>query len=626
MLRYYPQATGSTLSRQSYLYNASGELIRVGYGNTDYTDYTYDSFGRLSVAELKNAYGDRLGAKDTYQYALHGNEGDRQTTSGQLRQLQKTEKVNGQEVTVFYTYTYDYAGNITEIRKTASDGTLLSLSSYLYDKIGQLTRENVKDDETGVSFTQFYTYTNSGNLTARRKYAYTTGTVSGTPLENIAYTYGDSTFKDLLTSVGGESISYDAIGNPTSYRGATLTFQGRRLLSYTKAGTAVSYAYDADGIRTRKTVGNVRHEYETEGGKVYRELIYNGNTLTFDLRYFYDAAGRPAMLQLLTATDSGSMESTVFYYGTNAQGDVIAIYDANGNRMVSYTYDAWGNTLSTQTNGIWGSTVSSLNPFGYRSYYYDSDTGLYYLQSRYYGPEIGRFINADDIDYLGADGSPLSYNLFAYCENNPVIRSDSTGQWFGLDDLIAGAVGAVIGVASQFVSDVVTSAISGSWQFSSWQTYVGAGVGGAVGGVTTLYVGPVVGAAVGAGASTLIGQTLENVTGGQKRSAAEIVMNTVVDATIGAVVSKAVPVKVSGITSGRNSMNAVFKSGLTKLGNKTASKMSIKVVGKGIASGFVANLGLAFGMGVKSFISNSWQSYQKRQTATPTGTLYWCAP
>ena len=314
-------------------------------------------------------------------------------------------------------------------------------------------------------------------------------------------------------------------------------------------------------------------------------------------------------------TDSGSMESTVFYYGTNAQGDVIAIYDANGNRMVSYTYDAWGNTLSTQTNGIWGSTVSSLNPFGYRSYYYDSDTGLYYLQSRYYDPEIGRFINADDIDYLGADGSPLSYNLFAYCENNPVIRSDSTGQWFGLDDLIAGAVGAVIGVASQFVSDVVTSAISGSWQFSSWQTYVGAGVGGAIGGVTTLYVDPVVGAAVGAGASTLIGQTLENVTGGQKRSAAEIVMNTVVDATIGAVVSKAVPVKVSGITSGRNSMNAVFKSGLTKLGNKTASKMSIKVVGKGIASGFVANLGLAFGMGVKSLISNSWQSYQKRQTA-----------
>lgn len=98
------------------------------------------------------------------------------------------------------------------------------------------------------------------------------------------------------------------------------------------------------------------------------------------------------------------------------------------------------------------------------------------------------------------------------------------------------------------------------------------------------------------------------------------------DATIGAVVSKAVPVKVSGMTSGRNSMDAVFKSGLTKLGNKTASKMSLKVMGKGIASSFVADLGLASGMGVKSFISDSWQSYQKRQTTTPTGPLYWCTP
>lgn len=141
-----------------------------------------------------------------------------------------------------------------------------------------------------------------------------------------------------------------------------------------------------------------------------------------------------------------------------------------------------------------------------------------------------------------------------------------------------------------------------------------------------IYAGPVVGAAVGAGSSTLIGQTLENVTGGQKRSAIEIVKNTVEDAAIGAVVSKAVPVKVSGITSGRNSMDAVFKSGLTKLGNKTVLKMSPKVMGKGLVSGFVADLGLASGMGVKSFISDLLQSDQKRQAATPTGPLYWCAP
>ena len=140
------------------------------------------------------------------------------------------------------------------------------------------------------------------------------------------------------------------------------------------------------------------------------------------------------------------MESTVFYYGTNAQGDVIAIYDANGNKIVSYTYDAWGNTLSTQTNGTWGSTVSSLNPFGYRSYYYDSDTGLYYLQSRYYDPQVRRFINADgqiNNDLLGG-------NLFAYCGNNPVNRMDPEGEaWWHW------AIGAAVVVACA-VATIVT--------------------------------------------------------------------------------------------------------------------------------------------------------------------------
>ena len=474
ILRYYPQAGNIPLAQQTYHYNAAGELTRVGYGATIGTEYTYDSFGRLSVSELKNTYGDRLGAKDTYFYATHGSEGALTRSSGQLRQLKKEERIGESVLTVFYTYTYDNAGNITSIEKADEDGQVIARTSYVYDKAGQLLRENVWDGLASVFFTQCYSYSDSGNLLGRIKYAYTTGAV-GTPLESVDYTYGDSGYGDLLTRVGGESIVYDAIGNPTTYRGASLAFTGRRLLSYTKAGTAVSYAYDADGIRTRKTVGNVRHEYETEGGKVYRELIYNGNTLTFDLRYFYDAAGRPAMLQLLTATDSGSMESTVFYYGTNAQGDVIAIYDANGNRMVSYTYDAWGNTLSTQTNGIWGSTVSSLNPFGYRSYYYDSDTGLYYLQSRYYDPQVRRFINADDYDTLFCSPEGLTdKNLFAYCDNNPVARQDVDGEFWVTIGIMA--IGGTIGAAISSISSIITqSATTGSINWKSVAVSAGAG-------------------------------------------------------------------------------------------------------------------------------------------------------
>lgn len=172
-------------------------------------------------------------------------------------------------------------------------------------------------------------------------------------------------------------------------------------------------------------MGNTRHEYESEGGKIYREQIFEGNTLQSDLRYFYDAAGRPAMLQVI----SGSGGSSVYYYGTNAQGDVIAMYDSDGNLCVSYLYDAWGNLLSSETYTNAGATARSLNSLLYRGYYFDSETGFYYVSSRYYDPEIGRWINADDTEYLGVDGSPLSYNLFAYCMNNPVNRFDDDGNW-----------------------------------------------------------------------------------------------------------------------------------------------------------------------------------------------------
>ena len=311
----------------------------------------------------------------------------------------------------------------------------------------------------------------------------------------------------------------------------------------------------------------------------------------------------------------------------DAQGDVTSLIDITNGYMgdgIQYTYSAYGRIYTENTGADLGMMISDVNTLTFKSYSYDSDLGMYYLGSRWYDPEVCRFINADSYVKTPTD-SLLSTNMFAYCENNPVMRSDSTGQWFGFDDLIAGAVGAVVGVGSQFISDAVTSAVSGSWEFSGWQAYAGAAVGGAIGGVTTLYAGPVIGAAVGAGSSTLIGQTLENVTGGQKRSAAKIVTNTLVDATIGATVSKFVPINVPGITSGRNSLEAVYKSGLTKLGNMNASKMSIKVVGKGIVSNFVADLGLASGMGVKSFISDSWQLNQKQQPTIPTG-LYWCAP
>ena len=118
-----------------------------------------------------------------------------------------------------------------------------------------------------------------------------------------------------------------------------------------------------------------------------------------------------------------------YIYVKNAQGDVVGIYNSLGDLKVSYTYDPWGKLLSVESDfDQYERDVSLLNPFRYRGYYYDDETGLYYLQSRYYDPEVGRFINADDVRYIGATQTELSYNAFAYCENDPVNNSDPTGH------------------------------------------------------------------------------------------------------------------------------------------------------------------------------------------------------
>ena len=223
-------------------------------------------------------------------------------------------------------------------------------------------------------------------------------------------------------------ISYDGALNPLSYvingSECTLTWtQGRRLASISgeEEGTDYTYTYNSDGIRTSKTVNGVEHIYHLSGTQILSEE-WTENGVQHLIVYSYDASGYPISMTYRKSTDAATA-AEVYFLATNLQGDVTYIYDIDGNRVVTYNYDAWGNILSI--TGTKATTIGRYNPFRYRGYYYDNETGFYYLNSRYYDPSSGRFLTADG----QLNDGLLGYNLFAYCENNPVMGYDPIGEW-----------------------------------------------------------------------------------------------------------------------------------------------------------------------------------------------------
>jgi len=275
-----------------------------------------------------------------------------------------------------------------------------------------LTRE----DNAVTGTTTVYEYDAGGNRASYKTYAYTTGT-PGAQTGGFTFTYGDATWGDLLTSINGIAVTYDAMGNPLSYNGNTYTWtQGRELASIALAsGSTVSFTYNDQGQRTSKTVDGVTTNYYLDASG---NIVCSKNP-TDTLWFYYDANNKPIGFE---------WNGTPYYYTFDLQGDVTAILDKTGAVVVQYGYDAYGRVLSM--TGTLVTSVGAMNPFRYRRYYYDTQTGLYYLQSRYYNPQWGRFINADDTNELSVEDSlPGNDNLFAYCYNNPVTYVDYDGSY-----------------------------------------------------------------------------------------------------------------------------------------------------------------------------------------------------
>ena len=406
---------GGTLEqRTEHVYDASDRLTKQTWynsGGTTTVTYAYSPTTGLLTSLNANIQGSSIPVTYTYQGA---NQLRSKTVGGVMVRAYNFRYNNDGSKSALPDYInyrdpagelmcgdncfYDESGRLIEIRDSATvnrtDVTPVTIATYGYDRQGQLTAATVG----GTSYT--YTYDTAGNIQSKK--------IGGTTTN---YTYGNSAWRDLLTAYDGHEISYDGCGNPTRYYdGSAFTWtQGRRLATATVGNTNISYAYDMAGVRSSKTVNGTEYKYTTLSGLVTRQT---GGGKTID--FIYDDSNQPLAMKY---------NGTLYYYILNAQGDVVRIIDGNRNVVASYSYDPWGKIISSS------GALAEVNPLRYRGYYYDSETGFYYLRSRYYDPELGRFINADSYASTDATGI-LSANMFAYCENDPVNKSDPTGEFW----------------------------------------------------------------------------------------------------------------------------------------------------------------------------------------------------
>ena len=509
---------GSVITADNYRaeYNADGSISKEKDEVTgEEVTYTYDTLGRLKKAEIKK--NGAVTQSTEYKYDGYGKLSGAERAGGECsfdgRSYYYTDdsrrRLNGESTQdkLNVAYKYDGLGRIVEknietlmdcngvdtvkisyfgaVNATTDRPSRISYSggewiSYNYSSNGNITRIDTNEEvyeynydsngrlkeeyNSSFRFRKEYEYDNNGNIIKATEYE---------PAEdeegNKVYV-GDKLYvyeNGRLVSYNGERCVYDSIGNPTTYRGKSAAWKGRQLTYF----NGIAFTYDGRGRRISK--GNITFTYDYAGN-----LIRQSNGLEF----FYDSQGVAGF----------GYENDIYYYRKDAQGNIIAVLDSNGRAVVKYYYDAWGNhSISGNT------TVGELNPYRYRGYYYDNETKLYFLQTRYYDPAVGRFLNMDSVDY--ADPSTIGgLNLYAYCNNDPINYVDPSGR-FVLSSILLGciivgaAAGAVVG--GYIAGDKASEAGATGWELFGWTLLgvVGGGVAGAAIGAVVGLAAPAIG-------------------------------------------------------------------------------------------------------------------------------------
>ena len=545
--------------------------------------YDYDEYSRLTKREIMLCQSGSRKVIESYAYLLGGED---LNCGCKDRETNYVSSIFCQSVGYSTTtsYTYDNRGNISSVTDEGET------TRYAYDELNRLTSEN--NLQTGILKT--YEYDKNGNITQIRK------TYRGNIMEDFSFSYGaDSRLIRLSkysTSFSPKEydISYDDVGNPCVYKDNVLKWERGRLLA--KYGNN-SYSYDADGVRIKKKTANgVLHKYFTEGTRIHHEEYG-----THENWYYYDATGIVGI----------EHDGVRYYFQKNIQGDVARIFNANGYLVARYVYDAWGNHTVYDANGNINTdenSIGNINPFRYRGYYYDVETGLYYLNTRYYDPFACRFINADDISYIEPE-TINGLNLYSYCGNNPIMFTDPTGSSFLVGMGIAALIGAIVGAISYTIAEGISYVLTGEFSWS-WSQFIGSILGGAIGGAVSFLPGAniMLSAGITGFASTSIGMILQNEFEGTNYSFAQIMIVSLINGLVSAgMAGLSDSIKIKGLNKGRNSYAAISKSINTKLHNGSISRISNKTFFKMLTYNMSGSL---IGSGVNGTIDatdiNDW--------------------
>ena len=380
----------------------------VYFWDTDNRVYRHDySVGGSVIAQTENVYdGYRRLSKKTNTVNDIDFVKSIWYNKNRVSRVIDTEKVDGEVIDINdISFAYDALGRI--VGETDSDAG--TSKSYVYDMAGRLVREN----NSALNKTYTYVYDSVGNVTSKKTHAYTTASTPGTATATTAFSY-DLTHPDRLTSFGGKAITYDQQGCPLAYDGKTYTWTRGKLTKIATGGgtlnpgikaivTPVSseswtYTYNGNGQRTEKgysylpaigqipsynytTSSTTKFTYDHSGRLIQESLTENyknTSSLTTITKYLYDDSGIIGMVY----------GGTTYYFHRNIQGDVVGVYNSAGTKVVGFTYDAYGNcTVSGDTSLAYRCKIR------YRGCYFDTETGLYWVQTRYYNPQWCRWIS-----------------------------------------------------------------------------------------------------------------------------------------------------------------------------------------------------------------------------------------